>query len=171
MSNKSPRRRAREFALQALYQWQIAAQTFSEIDKQYAEAEGFEKADTGLFKVIVKGSISEFVALSEALTPHLDRAWAEVSPVEKSVMLIGAYELSHMPETPYRVIINEAIELAKSFGGTDGHKYVNGVLDKYVAAVRPDEVAAPAVMKEKVARKPAKEVVVTKKAVAKKVVT
>jgi transcription antitermination protein NusB len=141
---KSPRSRSREFALQALYQWQIADQSFTDIEKQYATAEGFEKADKGLFTRIVKGAMTEFTPLSEALTPHLDRSWAEVSPVERAVLLIGAYELSHIVETPYRVIINEGIELAKSFGGTDGHKYVNGVLDKYAAVVRADEVAAPA---------------------------
>jgi transcription antitermination protein NusB len=163
MSNKSPRRRAREFALQALYQWQLADQSWSAIEKQYQDADGFDKADSGLFKTIVKGTMTESEMLIAAITPHIDRAWPEVSPIEKAVMLIGAYELSHMVETPYRVIINEAIELAKSFGGTDGHKYVNGVLDKYALAVRGDEVAAPPVMKERVARTPAKAVVVTKK--------
>jgi transcription antitermination protein NusB len=163
MSNKSPRRRSREFALQALYQWQLAATSISEIEKQYALADGFDKADSGLFKTIVKGAIAEFETLSVAITPHLDRPWAEVSPIEKAVMLIGAYELSYMIETPYRVIINEAIELAKSFGGTDGHKYVNGVLDKYALAVRGDEISAPPVMKERVKR----QVVVTKKAAGK----
>lgn len=158
---KSPRRRSREFALQALYQWQIAAQSWSDIKKQYADADGFDKADAGLFNTIVKGAIAEFTTLSEALTPHLDRTWNEVSPVERSVMLIGGYELLFMPETPYRVIINEAIELAKSFGGTDGHKYVNGVLDKYALAVRGEEVAAPYVAPVK-ARVTKKVVVTTK---------
>lgn len=143
MSNKSPRRRSREFALQALYQWQLAAQSWSAIEIQYQETEGFDKADSALFKAIVVGVMAESEPLSLALTPHLDRAWLEVSPIEKAIMLIGAYELSHMVETPYRVIINEAIELAKSFGGTDGHKYVNGVLDKFAAIIRAVEVSAP----------------------------
>ncbi len=160
---KSPRRRAREFALQALYQWQIAGQSWAEIKKQYADADGFDKADAALFEAIVKGAIIESPTLSNALVPHLDRGWAEVSPVERSVMLIGGYELLFMPETPYRVIINEAIELAKSFGGTDGHKYVNGVLDKYALAVRGDEVAAPYVAKI-TRQKVAKKAVVTTKA-------
>jgi transcription antitermination protein NusB len=167
MSNKSPRRRSREFALQALYAWQINQQSWSDIDKQFALAEGFDKADAGLFKTITKGIITEFDALSVAITPHLDRSWAEVSPIEKAIMLIGAFELSHTLETPYRVIINEAIELAKSFGGTDGHKYVNGVLDKYALAVRAEEVGEPPVMKERVTRKSANAVVVTKKVVKK----
>ncbi len=141
--NKTPRRRSREFALQALYQWQLAAQSWSVIEKQFADADAFDKADAGLFKTIVKGVITEADVLSAGLMAHLDRTWLEVSPVERSVMLIAAYELSFMPETPYRVIINEAIELAKSYGGTDGHKYVNGVLDKFAPAVRGAEVAAP----------------------------
>ena len=145
---KTPRRRAREFALQALYQWQLAAQSWPEIEKQYAEADGFDKADVGLFKAIVKGAMANAAALSAGLTPHLDRTWAEVSPVERSVLLLAGYELSFMPETPYRVIINEAIELAKSYGGTDGHKYVNAVLDKFAPAVRGAEVAAPYVAKK-----------------------
>ena len=151
--NKTPRRRAREFALQALYQWQLAAQSWPVIEKQFSDADGFGKADAGLFKTIVKGVITEADALSAGLTPHLDRTWLEVSPVERSVMLIAAYELSFMPETPYRVIINEAIELAKSYGGTDGHKYVNGVLDKFAPAVRGAEVAAPYVAKKPVVAK------------------
>ncbi|MEI6738492.1 MAG: transcription antitermination factor NusB [Pseudomonadota bacterium] len=166
---KSPRRRAREFALQALYQWQVAGPSWAEIKKQYADADGFDKADAGLFNTIVKGAIAEATKLSTAFAPHLDRAWAEVSPVERSVMLMGGFELSFMPETPYRVIINEAIELAKSFGGTDGHKYVNGVLDKYALAVRADEVAAPYVAKAATLVKVAKVVAkVTKKVAATK---
>ncbi len=168
---KSPRRRSREFALQALYQWQLADQSWSEIEKQYADADGFDKADVGLFKTVVKGAMNNLTTLSEALTPHLDRPWVEVSPIERSIMLIGAYELSFMLATPYRVIINEAIELAKSFGGTDGHKYVNGVLDKYALAVRSDEVAAPHVAKTPAANKAVKAPVVTKVTkVAKKVI-
>ena len=138
---KNARRRAREFALQAIYQWQLAGQDFSDIEKQYADADGFAKADLPLFQLLVKSAIKNSQALSEQLTPHLDRPWHEVSPIERSIMLQGAIELTQMPETPYRVIINEAIELAKSFGGTDGHKYVNGVLDKLAAVVRADEIA------------------------------
>ena len=147
---KSARRRSREFALQAMYQWQLAQQSVAEIEQQYKLAEGFDKADGVLFKTIVQGAISNAETLAAALTPHLDRGWTEVSPIERAVLLIGGFELIHMPETPYRVIINEAIELAKSYGGTDGHKYVNGVLDKLAAMVRADDIAAP-----QAARKPA----------------
>jgi transcription antitermination protein NusB len=138
---KSARRRSREFAVQALYQWQLAGQSVSEIEAQYALAEGYAKADATFFVALVKGVIKESVDLIEQLTPHLDRPWVEVSPIERGVMLLSGFELAHVVETPYRVIINEAIELAKSFGGTDGHKYVNGVLDKYAAVVRADEIA------------------------------
>jgi len=138
---KNARRRSREFALQALYQWQITATSAAELHNQYAAADGYAKADADLFVALVKGAIGAADSLIEQLTPHLDRKWAEVSPVERAIMLLAGYEMTAMPATPYRVIINEAIELAKSFGGTDGHKYVNGVLDKLAATVRADEIA------------------------------
>jgi N utilization substance protein B len=151
---KSPRRRSREFGLQAIYQWQLAQQSTHELEQQYELAEGFDKADAELFKTLIAGVVQDADKLSEAMSPYLDRAWAEVSPVERAVLLIAGYELSRMPETPYRVIINEAIELAKSFGGTDGHKYVNGVLDKFAAITRADEIAAPPLAKRPTAKRP-----------------
>jgi|LakMenEpi03Aug12_release.lakeMendotaPanAssembly.Ray.scaffolds.fasta_scaffold880646_2 N utilization substance protein B len=151
---KSPRRRSREFGLQAIYQWQLAQQSTHELEQQYELAEGFDKADAELFKTLIAGVVQDADTLSEAMSPYLDRAWAEVSPVERAVLLIAGYELSRMPETPYRVIINEAIELAKSFGGTDGHKYVNGVLDKFAAITRADEIAAPPLAKRPTAKRP-----------------
>lgn len=161
---KSARRRSREFALQALYQWQLAGQNLADLEKQYAAMEGFAKADANLFSLLVSGVMKHADTLREQLVPHIDREWGEVSPIERAVMLIGAFELSNMPETPYRVIINEAIELAKSFGGTDGHKYVNGVLDKIAASVRGDEIAYQATNPAEAAKKPAKKTptVVTK---------
>lgn len=155
---KSARRRSRELALQALYQWQLAGQSLADIEKQYAAAEGFEKADAKLFSLLVSGVIKHHDSLQEQLAPSLDRVWNEVSPIERAVLLIAAHELSAMADTPYRVIINEAIELAKSFGGTDGHKYVNGVLDKLAAQVRAGEIAYGAenpetAVKPRVARK------------------
>jgi transcription antitermination protein NusB len=137
---KNARRRAREFALQALYQWQVAAPTVSDAEKNIAELEGFAKADAAFFSTLVRGATLEHDALAAQFAPHLDRTWAEVSPIERGIMLLGGYELNHMVQTPYRVIINEAIELAKAFGGTDGHKYVNGVLDKVAAIVRAEEI-------------------------------
>jgi N utilization substance protein B len=179
MSQKSPRRRAREFALQALYQWQIAGQSLAFIEKQFGEAEHFERADARFFNALVAGVMKHHDALAAALAPHLDRQWAEVSPIEKGALLIGALELAHMPQTPYRVVINEAIELGKLFGGTDGHKYVNGILDKLAIELRRDEgealrmsgaraggrqERAPGAAKAAVRRPAAKPVVVVKKA-------
>lgn len=139
---KSARRRAREFALQGLYQWRVGGQDEAAIEAHLPELEGFEKADKAFCLKIVRGVLAERENLSGQIGAHIDRAFGELSPVEASVLLIGAFELNHHPETPYRVIINEAIELAKSFGGTDGHKYVNGVLDKLAADLRAAEVQA-----------------------------
>ncbi len=138
---KSARRRSREFALQAIYQWQIAAHSAGDLEAQFAEADGFKRADVPMFSALMRGTIKGSPALIEQLTPHLDRPWAEVSPIERGILLMSSYELIHTLETPYRVILNEAIELAKSFGGTDGHKYVNGILDKLAAIIRADEIS------------------------------
>ena len=105
-------------------------------------AHGFDKADAEHFTVLLNGAIGSSVELRESFAPLVDRGIAELSPVEHAVLLIGAYELKNNMEIPYRVVINEAVELTKSFGGIDGHKYVNGVLDKLAAKLRPDEVAA-----------------------------
>lgn len=141
---RTARRRAREFALQALYQWQLAGQSLRAIETQYAEMEGYARADEAHFHAVLRGAIGAADVLATALTPHLDRAWKEVSPVERAILLLAAWEMTAMAETPYRVIINEAIELAKIFGGTDGHKYVNGILDKFAATVRANEVVPAA---------------------------
>ena len=147
---KSPRRRAREFALQGLYQWRIGGNDEAAIEAHLADTTGFDKADRQFFVGLLRGVLARQAELQEQLQAFLDRPFAELSPVEASVLLAGAYELENYPQTPYRVIINEAIELAKSFGGTDGHKYVNGVLDKLAAKLRPVEVEA----KRAAARKP-----------------
>ena len=139
---KSPRRRAREFALQGLYQWQLSGNDEAAIEAHLADIAGFDKADRDFFVGLLRGVLAQHGALREQLQALLDRHFAELSPVESSVLLAGAYELANYPQTPYRVIINEAIELAKGYGGTDGHKYVNGVLDKLAAKLRPAEVEA-----------------------------
>jgi len=135
----SSRRRAREFALQGLYQWQLAQAGAAEVLKNLGELEHFEGADKVFLKAELEGAIAEFDLWRAQLEPLADRKWAEVSPIERAILLIGAWELNRCPDIPYRVTINEAIELAKRFGGTDGHKYVNGILDKLAARVRPDE--------------------------------
>ena len=137
----TPRRRAREFALQGLYQWLFTGATPAQVLKHLSELEHFESADRPFLKAELEGAIGDAPALQERLAPLADRKWDDVSPVERAILLIGAWELVHNPGIPYRVTINEAIELGKRFGGTDGHKYVNGVLDKLAASVRPDEVA------------------------------
>jgi len=137
----SGRRRSREFAVQALYQWQIAGQELPALLAQYREAEDFDKADATFFTALLQGAIAHADATRAAVAPHLDRPWAEMSPVERAVLLLAGFELAELADVPYRVVINEAIELAKSYGGTDGHKYINGVLDKLAASTRGAEIA------------------------------
>jgi transcription antitermination protein NusB len=136
----SPRRRARELAMQGVYQWIYTGGAPGEVLKNLAELEGYSDADSGFLEAELRGTLAEADGLRTKLEPLADRKWDEVSPVERAILLIGAWELVHNPEIPYRVTINEAIELGKRFGGTDGHKYVNGVLDKLAADVRADEV-------------------------------
>jgi len=139
----SARRRSRELVLQGLYHWQYTGTGASQVLKNLSELDGFAKADQGFLESELRGVIGEEAGLREQLEPLADRKWAEVSPIEKAILLIGAWELMHCPEIPYRATINEAIELGKRFGGTEGHKYVNGVLDRLAKNVRADEVAAP----------------------------
>jgi N utilization substance protein B len=138
-SSKSPRRRAREFIVQGLYQWQVGDQDEAAIQVQAEGVAGFDKADGDLYRTLLAETRQNAEALMLDLAPHIDRAWNEVSPIERCIVMLGACELKLHPETPYRVIINEAIELAKTFGGTDGHKFVNGVLDKLAVVLRPVE--------------------------------
>jgi len=140
---KSARRRAREYALQGLYQWQLAGHPSAEIRRQLGEDQHFAKADAEYFNQLLNGTIAEVEALKAAITPVLDRKVSELSPVERGILLLATWELKHSAETPFRVVINEAIELAKEFGGTDGYKYVNGVLDKLVVTLRPSECSHP----------------------------
>ena len=139
MGNKSSRHRAREFAVQGLYQWQVGGQDATAIQVQAASVPGFNKADNALYATLMDETLAHAETLQADLTPHIVRPWQEVSPIERSVLLLGACEFRYHPETPYRVIINECIELAKTFGGADGHKFVNGVLDKTAAVLRPAE--------------------------------
>jgi N utilization substance protein B len=138
----TPRRRAREFALQGVYQWLYTGAAPAQVLKNLSEMEHFESADKPFLEAELAGTIASEPGLREKLEPLADRRWEEVSPVERAILLIGAWELVHNPQIPYKVTINEAIELGKRFGGTDGHKYVNGVLDRLATQVRPEEVAA-----------------------------
>ena len=141
MPPKSARRRSRELAMQGLYQWLLSREDAGAIEAHLSSTSpSFEKADLEHFKELLHGSIREIDVLHGAIEPHLDRRIAELSPVEHATLLIGTFELTRHLEIPYRVVINEAVELAKSFGGTDGYKYINGVLDKVAAQARPTEV-------------------------------
>jgi N utilization substance protein B len=139
---RSSRRRSREFALQGLYEWMISGSEPAQIDAHMREQDGFDKCDQAHFTMLLHGCIAEAADLDAVLVRHVDRKTSLLSPIEHGVLLIGVYELRHCMQVPYRVAINEAVELAKSFGGTDGHKYVNGVLDKAAGDLRTLEVQA-----------------------------
>lgn len=142
MSGKAARRRAREFALQGIYQWLLSGNPVASIEGHMAQVTGFDKADRELFVGLLRGTIHNVEALQSEFAPFIHREVHELSPVERAILLLGTFELKHSLETPYRVIINEAIELAKGYGGTDGHRFVNGVLDKLAAHLRAPEVEA-----------------------------
>lgn len=147
-NTRSARRRAREFALQGVYAWLLRGdeglQEAGAIDAHLRDDEEFPEADAKWFKTLLHGVLREAPTLRERFTPYLDRPLDELSPIEHGILLIGSYELIHHVEVPYKVAINEAVELAKSFGGTDGFKFVNGVLDRMAADVRSVEVQAAA---------------------------
>jgi N utilization substance protein B len=135
---KSARRQAREIALQALYAWQLSG------DDPLAQArsiEGFEKTDARFVEVLLRGVLGRADELRDMMSRHLSRDFAKLSPVERAILYIGTFELAAHPETPFKVVLNEAVELGKSFGATDGYRFVNGVLEKIAADLRPDEVA------------------------------
>jgi len=140
--NRTPRHRAREFALQGLYQWLMSNEDAGVIDAYIRDAHGFDKADREHFDALLHGAIRDAASLREDIVPFIDRSIDQLSPIEHAALLIGAYELKQHIEIPYKVVINEAVELTKSFGGIDGHKYVNGVLDKLAAQLRAIEVGA-----------------------------
>jgi transcription antitermination protein NusB len=139
---RSSRRRARELAVQGLYQWQLTRDAVETIEKQLRQQRDFAKADEEHFSDLLRGILARVDDLDRALEPCLDRPVKQLSPVEHAILLVGAYELSQHREIPYRVVLNEAVELAKTFGGTDGYKYVNGVLDRLAPALRPAESRA-----------------------------
>ncbi|MDP2762536.1 MAG: transcription antitermination factor NusB [Sideroxyarcus sp.] len=138
----SPRHRARELALQGIYEWRLSGSSATEIGRSTGDDKSLGRYDTELYQQLLRGTIAQHEALGAQIVPYLDRPLHELSPIEFSVLLLGAYELTQQPEVPYRVVINEAVELAKTFGGSDGHKFVNGVLDKLAAQVRATEVKA-----------------------------
>nr|WP_315488072.1 transcription antitermination factor NusB [uncultured Rhodoferax sp.] len=138
--SKSDRSRAREFALQGLYQHLVGGNAVDDIDTFTRDLAGFNKADAMHFDSLLQGCVAEAAQLDALITQLLDRPMAEISPIEHAIMWIGVYELSHCLDVPWRVVLNECVELAKEFGGTDGHKYVNAVLNGIAPTLRAAEV-------------------------------
>jgi N utilization substance protein B len=132
------RRRARAIALQALYAWKVAG---GDALAHARTLEGWQKCDQALAEDLVSSVIERKELLEEKIEPHLDRSLASLSPVERVILLIGTHELASHPETPPKVVLNEAVELGKSFGGTGGYKFVNGVLEKLARDLRAEEIA------------------------------
>lgn len=128
--HKSPRRRAREFAVQALYQAALNQQSALEVARFVREHTDFKRADADLFQQLFFGTMENQAQYMSAIRPHLDRDEKQVNPIERVILLMATHELSTMPETPRAVVINEAIEITKTFGGVDSHKFINGILDK-----------------------------------------
>jgi len=139
---KHPRRRAREIALQALYAWQLGGGDAAEALEQARGFEGFERADAALVEALVRGSIERAEVLDALIAPHLvERRLSELSPIEHAILRMGTLELAEQPETPVKVVLNEAIDLGKDFGGAQGHRFINGVLERVAQSVRPGEFA------------------------------
>jgi len=139
--HKSKRRKTRDFLLQALYRRLLSGAEVRELQRDIEMSEFWPQLDHAFYRSTLAGVVDDVAGIEAALAPALDRPLAEVSPIERAILQIGLFELIHRPETPLRVILNEAIELAKTFGGTDGHKYVNGVLDRLAQSLRPEEAA------------------------------
>jgi transcription antitermination protein NusB len=135
---KTAKRQAREIALQALYAWQLSG---GDPVEEARSNEDFGKIDAKFVEGLLRGVLDRSSELEQIITPHLDRQFKKLSPIERAILYIGAYELEAHPQTPFKVVLNEAIELGKSFGATDGHRFVNGVLEKIAVALRPEEVA------------------------------
>lgn len=136
------RRQARRKALQALYQWEMGGDEVKEIDAQFLAYQDMSKADVGYFQGLLRGVVASLTDTDAALGSHLDRALEQLDPIERNVLRIAAFELRECLDVPYRVVINEAVELTKTFGAEQGHKYVNGVLDALARELRGHESAA-----------------------------
>jgi transcription antitermination protein NusB len=141
-ASRSARRRARELALQGLYGWLLSGGECAAIVGQLDSLPGYAQADQAYLLELIRGTIGSAEALRSSFSEAIDRPLAELSPIEHSILLIATYELAHRPEIPFRVIINEAVELAKGFGATDGFRYVNGVLDRLAGRIRSQEAGA-----------------------------
>lgn len=129
----SERRKARRLAVQAIYSWQISGNNIADVEHQFLTEQELGGIDVAYFRELFIGAATKTAQLDTLLTPYIDRPFDEVSPVEKAILRLAAFELTFRKDVPYKVVINEAIELAKAFGAEDAHKFVNGILDKMVA--------------------------------------
>jgi N utilization substance protein B len=139
-----PRRRARRRALQALYQWQLNDDSAARIIKQFLEEQNFDDVDADYFQHLVRDVIARGTTLDDRLAPHIERVDTSLDQMERVILRIGALELMDHPEIPYRVVIDEAVDLAHRFGAEQGHSFVNGVLDRFAREARPIEYQAAA---------------------------
>jgi len=135
----SPRRKARELAVQAVYSWQISQNPVNEIEVNFIADNSKRRFDIEYFQQLLRGVTNSVAELDLAISPHVDRPLDDIDHVEKAILRVAIFELSDCQDVPYRVVINEAIELAKSFAADDSHKFVNGVLDKAVKLIRPQD--------------------------------
>ena len=135
------RRKARHYAVQALYQWAISANALSDIERQFSEDFDFRGADCDYFHEILHGVPARLAELESAFEPHLDIELEKLGPVERAVLRIATWELAWRPDVPYRVVLNEAVALAKNFGATESHRFVNAVLDRVARDLRAAESA------------------------------
>ena len=142
-TSPAARRKARRFAVQAIYQWQLAGANLAAIEAEFRTDNDMSKVDLEYFHDILHGVPREKSELDKKIEPLLDRRLDELTPVELAILRLGAYEMVHRIDVPYKVVINESVELAKTFGATDGHKYVNGILDKLAQRDRMVEISGP----------------------------
>ncbi|MGX2950018.1 transcription antitermination factor NusB [Ursidibacter sp. B-7004-1] len=131
----SPRRRARECAVQALYSWYISQNSIEQVELAFVADQDMNGVDMPYFRKLLRGTVENIDAIDHSLRPYLDRAENEVDPIERTILRLSGYELQFELDVPYKVVINEGIEVAKVFGSDDSHKYVNGILDKLAPAL------------------------------------
>ena len=138
----SPRTRARRLAMQGLYEWQVAQNSAKDIETQFLIEKETKNVDTAYFRELLSKVVTHVDELDDYIKPLLDRSLEEVDPVECAILRLGAYELAKRPDVPYKVVINEAVELAKVFGADQGHKFINGIMDKMAARLRLEEISS-----------------------------
>ena len=136
------RRRARHYGMQALYQWYMAGASLGSIEAEFRSDYDFSNVDLEYFQALLHGVPAHVDELEAMIEPLLDRKLSDLDPIERTLLRMGVFELAQRPDVPYKVVINEAVALTKKFGATDGHKYVNGILDKVARELRKVEIEA-----------------------------